>query len=133
VAEADAFLADDHWQVGTWEIRDAIHAVDLPLRPDGYYIAKESTEFLNGLVRGRYALDGRRIRLTPFVGQGIYARSNGEFGLVERTRELDYYGAELREAMTTACIRPMWRPGGSCPTRDSSPCRPTSSTSMPTR
>lgn len=32
----------------------------------------------------------------PFVGQGLYARSNGEFGKVERTRALDYFDGELQ-------------------------------------
>ena len=95
-AEADAFLARENWQVGVWQIRDAVHTVDLTLRPDGYYIAKETTEFLSGIVRGRYTLEPRRIHLSPFVGQGLYARSNGEFGKVERTRELDYYDGELQ-------------------------------------
>ena len=95
-AEADAFLARKDWQVGTWQIQDAIHRVDLTFRPDGFYSAKEETPYLTGLVRGRYVLETRRIRLQPFVGQGIYARSNGEFGLVERTRELDYYDGELQ-------------------------------------
>ena len=95
-ADADAFLARENWQVGVWQIRDAVHTVDLTLRPDGNYIAKETTEFLNGIVRGRYTLEPRRIHLSPFVGQGLYARSNGEFGKVERTRELDYYDGELQ-------------------------------------
>lgn len=64
-------------------------------RPDGYYIAKESTPYLDGLVRGQYVLQERHVQLKPFVGQGLYARSNGEFGLVERTRALDYYDGEL--------------------------------------
>lgn len=96
VAAATTYLATPDWQVGVWEIRDAIHAVDLTLRPDGYYIAQEYTESLAGIVRGRYTLDTRRIVLTPFVGQGIYARSNGEFGQVERTRALDFYEDELQ-------------------------------------
>jgi hypothetical protein len=94
--EAESFLARGDWHVGTWEIRDGIHSVDLTIRPDGYYIAREHTEYLNGVVRGQYDLNSRRIRLRPFVGQGLYARSNGEFGKVERTRELDYYDGELQ-------------------------------------
>ena len=86
---------------------------------DGYYIAKESTEFLAGLVRGRYSLEGRRIQLKPFAGQGIYARSNGEFGLVERTRELDYYDGELqfidREALSQSVTVARKRPGTDAP------------------
>jgi len=30
------------------------------------------------------------------VGQGLYAKSNGEFGKVERVRGLDYYDGELQ-------------------------------------
>lgn len=86
-AEADAFLARENWQFGVWQIRDAVHTVDLTLRPDGCYTAKETTESLSGIARGRYTLEPRRIHLAPFVGQGLYARSNGEFGKVERTRE----------------------------------------------
>ncbi len=95
-AEAEAFLSRTNWQVGTWEVRDAVHTVDLTFRPDGHYSAKEDTEFLAGLVRGRYALQDRTIRLLPFVGQGLYAKSNGEFGKVERERELDFYDGELQ-------------------------------------
>jgi hypothetical protein len=96
VTAAEQFLSRADWQVGLWEIRDAIHSVDLTLRPDGYYIAQEYTESLAGIVRGRYTLENRRIVLSPFVGQGIYARSNGEFGQVERTRALDFYEDELQ-------------------------------------
>jgi hypothetical protein len=95
-AEAEALLSRENWQVGVWEIRDPFHTVDLTLRPDGHYSANEQTENLKGLVRGRYTLEGKRIHLMPFEGQGIYARSNGEFGKVERTRELDYYDGELQ-------------------------------------
>ena len=95
-AEAEAFLARPDWHVGTWEVRDAIHVVDVTIRPDGHYIAEEETEYLSGIVRGRYVLDPRRITLLPYVGQGLYTRSNGEFGKVERTRELDYYDGELQ-------------------------------------
>jgi len=63
---------------------------------DGYYIAQEFTQSLPGIVRGRYTLDTTRIHLTPFVGQNIYARSNGEFDKVERTREIDFYDGELQ-------------------------------------
>ena len=95
-AEADAFLARENWQAGVWQVREAIRSVELTLRPDGYYIAKETTEFRSDIVRGRYTLEPRRIHLSPFVGQGLYAQSNGEFGKVERTRELDYYDGELQ-------------------------------------
>jgi hypothetical protein len=94
--EADAFLRREHWLVGTWDIRDDIHTVDLTIRPDGRYIAKESTQYLEGIVRGRYTLEAGRIHLMPFVGQGLYARSNGEFGKVERTWALDYFDGELQ-------------------------------------
>jgi hypothetical protein len=47
-------------------------------------------------VRGRYTLEAGRIQLSPFVGQDIYARSNGEFGKVERMRTLDFYDGELQ-------------------------------------
>jgi hypothetical protein len=96
VEEAQAFLSGEHWHVGTWEIRDDVHAVDLTIRPDGYYIAQEFTESLPGIVRGRYTFEDSRIHLTPFVGQGLYARSNGEFGKVGRTRELDFFDGELQ-------------------------------------
>jgi hypothetical protein len=93
--EAHSFLDRENWQVGIWEIRSGVQNVDLTIRPDGHYISQEFTESLPGIVRGRYTLETSRIKLAPFVGQGIYARSNGEFGLVERTRELDYYDGEL--------------------------------------
>lgn len=118
-AQAEAFLASANWQVGLWEIRDAVHTVDLTIRPDGYYSAKEDTEFLAGLVRGRYALEDRRIHFSPFLGQGIYARSNGEFGKVERTRELDYYDGELQlidlEALSQSVTIARKRPGSDAP------------------
>ena len=54
--EAEAFLSRENWQVGVWEIRDAVQTVDLTIRPDGHYIAKDDTEFFRGIVRGRYTL-----------------------------------------------------------------------------
>ena len=118
-AAAEAFLGTADWQVGVWEIRDATHSVDLTLRPDGYYIARELTELLEGIVRGRYALEGRRIVLSPFVGQDIYARSNGEFGKVERARALDFYDDELQfidlEAISQSVTIARKRPGSDVP------------------
>jgi hypothetical protein len=96
VEEARAFLHQEHWHVGVWEIRDDVRTVDLTIRPDGHYTSHETTESLPGLVRGRYLLEAGRLQLSPFVGQDIYARSNGEFGKVERTRTLDYYDGELQ-------------------------------------
>jgi hypothetical protein len=114
-AEAEAFRRREHWQVGVWEIRDALHTVDLTLRPDGHYSAKDDSEHLRGIVRGRYALEPERIRLVPFVGQDLYARSNGEFGKVERTRALDYYDGELQlidlEAISQSVTIARKRPG----------------------
>jgi hypothetical protein len=114
-AEAEAFLSREHWQVGVWEIRDELHTVDLTLRPDGHYIARDDSEFLRGIVRGRYTLEARQIRLSPFVGQDIYARSNGEFGKVERVRALDYYDGELQlidlEAISQSVTLARKRPG----------------------
>ena len=95
-AAAEAFLSAQNWQVGLWEIRTGFQKVDLTIRPDGHYIVNETTEGLQGVVRGRYTLETNRIHLTPFRGQGIYARSNGDFGKVDRTRELDYYDGELQ-------------------------------------
>ena len=114
-AEAEAFLSQLNWQVGVWEIRDAVQTVDLTIRPDGYYIAKHDTEFLGGIVRGRYTLELGRIHLFPFVGQDLYARSNDEFGKVGRTRELDYYDGELQfidlEAISQSVTLAHKRPG----------------------
>jgi hypothetical protein len=70
-AAAAAFLGREHWQVGVWEIRDDVNTVDLTLRPDGRYSAKDDSEFLRGIVRGRYTLEPGRIRLTPFDGQAL--------------------------------------------------------------
>ena len=95
-AEADAFLARENWQVGVWEIRNSFQTVDLTIRPDGFYLVNETTEGLAGIVRGRYALEAGRIHLAPFLGQGIYARSNGDFGKVDRTREIDFWDGELQ-------------------------------------
>jgi hypothetical protein len=94
-AEAEAFLARPDWLVGTWEVRDAVRSVDVTFRPDGRYAARHDTEFSRGLVRGRYTLEPRRIQLAPFVGQDLYARSNGEFGKAGYARDLDYYDGEL--------------------------------------
>lgn len=95
-AEAEAFLSRPNWQVGLWEIRDGFHTVDLTLRPDGYYSSTNAVEILRGMVRGRYTLEPARIHFFPFTGQGLYSRDNGDFGKVERTRELDYYDGELQ-------------------------------------
>lgn len=114
-AVAADFLARPQWQVGVWEIRESFLSVDLTLRPDGHYIAEHHTEFLEGTVRGRYELETGRIRLLPFVGQGIYARSNGDFGQVEHTRELDYYDGQLQfidlNALSQSVILARQRPG----------------------
>ncbi|MCC6233580.1 MAG: hypothetical protein IT580_13100, partial [Verrucomicrobiales bacterium] len=95
-AEAEAFLQRPHWQVGVWEIRNAIRSVDLTLRPDGHYTATNSAEFLRGLVRGRYTLGATNVQFMPFTGQALYARDNGELGNAETTREYDYYDGELQ-------------------------------------
>jgi hypothetical protein len=114
-AQAAEFLARPQWQVGVWEIRERFLSVDLTLRPDGHYIAVHHTEFLEGTVRGRYELEAGRIRLLPFVGQGIYARSNGDFGKVEHTRELDYDEGQLQfidlNALSQSVILARQRPG----------------------
>ena len=114
-AEAEAFLARADWHVGVWEIRDAFHTVDLTIRPDGHYMAQEDTEFLEGTVRGRYTLEPGQIHFSPFVGQGLYARSNGEFGKVARSRALDYYDGELQfidlEAISQSVTIARKRPG----------------------
>jgi hypothetical protein len=96
-AAAKAYISRPHWLVGVWKTRDNIQTVELIFRPDGHYIAKESTSnTLSGTVRGRYTLEPNQIRLMPFLGQDIYASSNGEFGKVDRSRVLDYYDGELQ-------------------------------------
>jgi hypothetical protein len=56
-AEAQAFTSRENWLVGLWEIRTEFHKIDLTIRPDGRYIAREDTdEFLRGIVRGRYTM-----------------------------------------------------------------------------
>ena len=66
-------------------------------------------------MRGRYTLEPGRIHLFPFVGQGLYSRDNGDFGKVERTRELDYYDGELQlidlEAISQSVTLARKRPG----------------------
>lgn len=101
-AEAEAFLNSANWQAGIWEIRDGYQTTDLTIRPDGYYSATNASGILRGMVRGRYTLEPRRIHLFPFVGQGIYSPDNGEFGKVNRTREIDYYDGELQFIDLTA-------------------------------
>ena len=117
--EAEAFLRRENWQVGVWEIREAVRTVDLTIRPDGHYTAKDDDEFFREIVRGRYTLEPRRIHLFPFVGQDLYAHSNGEFGKVERTRELDYYDGELQfidlEALSQSVTIARKRPGTEAP------------------
>jgi WD40 repeat protein len=95
-AEAAAFLGTENWQAGIWEIRDLYLAVDLTLRPDGYFIARHDTESLGGIVRGRYTLAPGRIQFSPFPGQDQYARSGGDFGKYDHGRNLDYYDGELQ-------------------------------------
>lgn len=95
-AEAEAFLSSENWQVGLWEIREPYLNVDLVVRPDGHYSAENKTEFLKGIVRGRYNLGAGQIGFLPFPGQGIYAPSNGDFGKVDHILQLDYYNGELQ-------------------------------------
>ena len=85
-----------------WEIRDEVDLVDLTLRPNGQFMATNDTALLRGLVRGNYQLDSAQIHLSPFVGQGLYSRDNGDFGKVERVFELDYYDNELQIIDTNA-------------------------------
>jgi hypothetical protein len=94
--EAVAFLSQDNWHVGVWEIRDVMHTLDLTIRPDGHYIAREQAEYARGIVRGRYAIEDRRIQAFPYVGQDIYMHSNPDYGKYEWKRELDYYDGELQ-------------------------------------
>lgn len=101
-AEAEAFLAQENWHAGVWEIRSPYQTIDLTIRPDGFYTANELTEAWTGIVRGRYVLEPRRMHFAPFAGQGIYSRSNGEFGKVDRTREIDFYDGELQIIDLTA-------------------------------
>ncbi len=95
-ATAEAEMSREGWLVGLWEIRGPFLTVDVVVRPDGHYAATNATEFLNGVVRGRHVLESKRIQFHPFEGQGLYARSNGEFGKVATVRELDYYDGELQ-------------------------------------
>lgn len=95
-AEAEAFLNRSNWLVGVWKIKDGVNEVALTFRPDGHYASTNSTEILRGLVRGRYTLDTHTLHLFPFIGQGLYSRDNGDFGQVDRTREIDYYDGELQ-------------------------------------
>lgn len=112
---AAAYLAEEHWQVGVWEVRDGNRIVDVTLRPDGHFIAVHNTEFLKGTVRGRYSLEAGRIEFAPFVGQDLYARSNGEFGKVSHSRALDYYDGELQfidlDALSQSVTLARKRPG----------------------
>ncbi|MBL9134510.1 MAG: hypothetical protein JNK85_01515 [Verrucomicrobiales bacterium] len=118
-SEAAAFLAQTNWQVGTWEIRGTHLTVDLTFRPDAHYIAVNSTELLNGIVRGRYDLQSGRLILSPFVGQEPYARSNGDFGKVEQELILDYYDGELQfidpQSLSQKVILARKRPGSGVP------------------
>lgn len=93
--EAEAFLARENWQVGVWQISSAVFQGELTIRPDGYYFSTNSIEILRGMARGRYSLEPQRITFQPFIGQDLYSRDNGDFGKVERTREIDYYDGEL--------------------------------------
>lgn len=95
-AEAEAFLSQEHWQVGVWQFTNSVFNGELTLRPDGYYIATNNVEILRGMVRGRYSLEPGRITLHPFIGQDLFSRDNGDYGKVERVRELDYYDGELQ-------------------------------------
>lgn len=100
--EAEAFLARTDWQVGEWEIRDLYVSIDVTFRPDGHYQTVNHSELLRGTVRGRFELGDRELRLLPFVGQGIYARSNGDFGKIEQVKQIDYYDGELQFIDPTA-------------------------------
>ncbi|MHC1763222.1 MAG: hypothetical protein AB9869_02795 [Verrucomicrobiia bacterium] len=95
-AEADEFLSREHWYAGVWQMTNSVFDGELTLRSDGYYMATNNVEILRGMVRGRYTLDSGRITLHPFLGQDIYSRDNGDFGKVERVRELDYYDGALQ-------------------------------------
>ncbi|MCC7376905.1 MAG: hypothetical protein IT581_19760 [Verrucomicrobiales bacterium] len=120
--EAAGFLAQTNWHVGTWEIREAHLNVDLTFRPDAHYTAVNSAEFLNGIVRGRYDLKPGGLRLSPFVGQDPYARSNGDFGKVEADWILDYYDGELQfidpRSLSQKVILARKRPGSAAPVMD---------------
>lgn len=103
-AEAEAYVSRAHWLVGVWHIADIMQTVELTFRPDGHYIARESTsDMLSGTVRGRYTLEPKQLRqvergryrigpdkatLAPYAGLG------SGFGQ-PRGFELDLYDGDL--------------------------------------
>jgi hypothetical protein len=95
-AERESFLSRTNWHVGVWEIRNQVNTIDLTIRPDGYYMATNTSGFFRGTVRGRYTLDAGRLHLLPFPGQDLYSPEIGEFGSSDETREIDYYDGELQ-------------------------------------
>lgn len=95
-AVAQAFLSDPIWPTGVWKIQKGKNAIDLLLRPDGYYAATNTIPGLRRILWGRYTLAGLEINLIPFVGQERYPLDEATFGILEQPFTVDYYDGELQ-------------------------------------
>lgn len=95
-AEAEAFLSDPIWPTGVWRIQKGNNAIDLLLRPDGYYTATNTTPLVRRILWGRYTRAGAELDLIPFVGQERYALDEATFGMEEEPFTVDYYDGELQ-------------------------------------
>ena len=95
-AEAAAFLSGPDWQARVWQFPIEDNTVDLTLRPDGIYMATNTTRTVRRVLHGRYTLADSQIHLVPFLGQEWFVLDNGTFGMKEHTYTVDYYDSQLQ-------------------------------------
>ena len=66
---------EDHALVGIWALDEGFQIVELLFRSDGrYQLAKRSTDPASDFAstdRGRYAIDGKSLVLSPYEGQWV--------------------------------------------------------------
>ncbi|MFO1498203.1 MAG: hypothetical protein U1G07_07390 [Verrucomicrobiota bacterium] len=109
--EAAAFLNAPDWQARIWNFTTEGNNVDLTLRPDGIYIATNTTPTIRRVLYGRYTLADLQIHLVPFVGQERFVLDEATFGMDAHTYALDYYDSRLQlidfkpvvQSVTLAC------------------------------
>ena len=95
-SEAAAFLSGPDWQAGVWQFPTEYNPVDLTLRPDGIYMATNTTRTVCRVLYGRYTLADSQIHLVPFVGQERFVLDKATFGMEAHSYTVDYYDSQLQ-------------------------------------
>ena len=115
-AEAEAFLERADWHVGIWEVRDAVHVVDLTIRPDGHYIAKEDTAVpVGNRARPLHARGRADSPLCRSSGRASTPAATANSARWSGRATLDYYDGQLQfidlDALSQSVTIARKRPG----------------------